>query len=247
MIVISRQIRENLTSSFFHVMIQGINKEYIFYNERYIKMFLKLLNEKKKESNIKIMAYCIMNNHAHLLIEPENITELSKFMQKVNRCYAQYYNFMENRVGYVFRDRYKSQIIKNQNHLIQCIKYIHQNPVKAGIVKQIEEYKFSSYNFYKNNLNKINHIFSDEELMYIFQENDAYGNFIDIDNNPEETINNLIEEFLKKENLKTFEIFEKKEILKNLIKYLKFENKIKYTEIMKKFDITKGVMERLKC
>lgn len=246
MTVISRQVRENLKSSFFHVMVQGIGKEYIFSKEQYIKMYLKLLSEKREELKIKIIAYCIMNNHAHFLIETKDIKELSKFMQKINRCYAQYYNFMENRVGYVFRDRYKCQIIKDKKHLIQCIKYIHQNPVKAGMVRDSEEYRFSSYNFYKGNINKLNEFFSNEELTYILKSSNPYGNFIDIDNNPEETINNLIEEFLKKENAKIFEIFEKDDILKQLIRYLKIENKIKYTEIMKKFDITKGVMERLK-
>jgi len=114
------------------------------------------------------------------------------------------------------------------------------------MVKDSQEYKFSSYNFYQRNTNKLNKVFSNEELTYILKSNNVYGNFIDIDNNPEETINNLIEEFLKKENVKIFEIFEKDDILKKLIRYLKIENKIKYTEIMKKFDITKGVMERLK-
>ncbi len=246
MTVISRQVRETLESSFFHVMVQGIRKEYIFSKEQYIRMYLKLLNEKRKELKIKVIAYCIMNNHAHLLIETKNIKELSKFMQKINGCYAKYYNFMEDRVGYVFRDRYKCQIIKDKKHLIQCIKYIHQNPVKAGMVINREEYEFSSYKFYQRNINKLNEFFSNEELTYIFKSSNPYGNFIDIDNNPEEIINNLIEEFLKKENVKIFEIFEKDDILKKLIGYLKIENKIKYTEIMKKFDITKGVMERLK-
>ena len=69
MTVISRQVRETLESSFFHVMVQGIRKEYIFSKEQYIRMYLKLLNEKRKELKIKVIAYCIMNNHAHLLIE----------------------------------------------------------------------------------------------------------------------------------------------------------------------------------
>ena len=60
-------------------------------------MYLKLLSEKRKKLKIKIIAYCIMNNHAHLLIETKNIKELSKFMQKINGCYAKYYNFMEDK------------------------------------------------------------------------------------------------------------------------------------------------------
>ena len=78
-------------------MVQGINKEYIFNQEIYIKKYLKFLKENQKQTNLKIIAYCIMTNHAHLLIKAENIQELSKFMQKVNSSYARYYNYMEKR------------------------------------------------------------------------------------------------------------------------------------------------------
>lgn len=246
MIKISRQVRKNLNTSFFHVMIQGINKESIFKTENYIRRYLKILEKTQKERKVEIIAYCIMNNHAHLLIRTDNIEELSKFMQKTNGMYAQYYNFMQERVGYVFRDRYKTQPIISQRQLIQCIKYIHQNPVKAGLVKDAGKYKFSSYKYLKSQENQTEDIFSKQELKFILESSIQYGNFIDIENNPNEIINNLIEEFLRKENVKVFEIFEKNDILKRLIKYLKEEHSIKYTDIMKKFDITKGVMERLK-
>ena len=246
MIKISRQVRKNLNTSFFHVMIQGINKESIFKTENYIRIYLKILEKTQKERKVEIIAYCIMNNHAHLLIRTDNIEELSKFMQKTNGMYAQYYNFMQERVGYVFRDRYKTQPIMSQRQLIQCIKYIHQNPVKAGLVKDAGKYKFSSYKYLKSQENQTEGIFSKQELKFILESSIQYGNFIDIENNPNEIINNLIEEFLRKENVKVFEIFEKNDILKRLIKYLKEEHSIKYTDIMKKFDITKGVMERLK-
>ena len=227
-------------------MIQGINKESIFKTESYIRRYLKILEKTQKERKVEIIAYCIMNNHAHLLIRTDNIEELSKFMQKTNGMYAQYYNFMQERVGYVFRDRYKTQPIMSQRQLIQCIKYIHQNPVKAGLVKDAGKYKFSSYKYLKSQENQTEGIFSKQELKFILESSIQYGNFIDIENNPNEIINNLIEEFLRKENVKVFEIFEKNDILKRLIKYLKEEHSIKYTDIMKKFDITKGVMERLK-
>lgn len=246
MIKISRQVRKNLNTSFFHVMIQGINKESIFKTENYIRRYLKILEKTQKERKVEIIAYCIMNNHAHLLIRTDNIEELSKFMQKTNGMYAQYYNFMQERIGYVFRDRYKTQPIMSQRQLIQCIKYIHQNPVKAGLVKDAGKYKFSSYKYLKSQENQTEGIFSKQELKFILESSIQYGNFIDIENNPNEIINNLIEEFLRKENVKVFEIFEKNDILKRLIKYLKEEHSIKYTDIMKKFDITKGVMERLK-
>ncbi len=227
-------------------MVQGINKEYIFNKKIYKKRYIKLLKKAQKGKNVKIIAYCIMDNHAHLLIKMEKIIELSKFMQTVNSEYGKYYNFMEKRVGYVFRDRYKHQVIKDQKQLIQCIKYIHQNPIKAGIVINPDDYIFSSYNFYKMKLINSNKTFLNLNFEEILKSSESYGNFIDIENNPSEVINNLITEFLQKENVKIFEIFEKNDILKKLIKYLKKDNQIKYVYIMEKFGITKGVMERLK-
>ena len=151
---ISRKIRKNVTTSIFHIMVQGINKEYIFNQEIYIKKYLKFLKENQKQTNLKIIAYCIMTNHAHLLIKSENIQELSKFMQKVNSSYARYYNYMEKRVGYVFRDRFKSQAIMSEKQYYNCIRYIHLNPVKAKIVEKQEDYKYSSYIIYQKRLKK---------------------------------------------------------------------------------------------
>lgn len=248
-----RLAREYLETSFFHVMVQGINKEYIFNNERYINRYMKLIHKNLQNGNLKIIAFCIMNNHAHLLINVDKISNLSKFMQKINGAYAKYYNYMENeRVGYVFRDRYKSEPILDKMQLIQCIKYIHQNPVKAKMVNNVWDYKYSSYNYYKQILNKMkdNQIyinFTKEEMRLIcnsYFENNKI--FLDTEINIETIIDDAITEFINKENIKVFEIFQKDDILKKLIKYLKNNKKIKYVDIMKKLEITKGTMERLK-
>ncbi len=163
-----RIARQYLETSFFHVMVQGINKEFIFKNDRYINRYLQLIRKNLNKENLKIIAFCIMNNHAHLLIQTKNRGELSKYMQKVNSMYAKYYNYMENeRVGYVFRDRYKSEPILDKRQLIQCVKYIHQNPVKAKMVKNQCEYKYYSYCFYQNGQIKKAEIFTEEEIAFI--------------------------------------------------------------------------------
>ena len=244
-----RIARKYLETSFFHVMVQGINKEYIFKNERYINRYLNLIKEEIPNKKIKIIAFCIMNNHAHFLINAQELDYLSKYMQKLNSCYAKYYNYMEERCGYVFRDRFKSQPIDSRRYLIQCVKYIHENPLKANIVDDLKKYKYSSYNYYNKlaNENKSYGPFSTEEIKYICNESmPANENFIDIDNNIEDTINKNIAYFIYKENIKLFEIFEKSDILKKLIKYLKNDKKIKYIEIRKMFGITRGTMDRLK-
>ena len=87
-----RIARKDSKSSFYHVMVQGINKEYIFDTDFNIKKYIELIVSKIYRSNIEILAYCIMNNHAHFLIYCEKIEELSKFMQKLNTSYSRFYN-----------------------------------------------------------------------------------------------------------------------------------------------------------
>lgn len=137
-------------------MVQGVNKEYIFKSKKYIDLYMRLIDEKKKAYNFTILAYCIMNNHAHFLIHVPNILQLSEFMHNVNAEYASRYNQNENRVGVLFRNRYKTEPIYEERYLINCINYIHNNPVKAGMVNKCGEYKYSSYRFYCNNTGPAN-------------------------------------------------------------------------------------------
>ena len=123
--------RTYLKTTTFHVITQGINKNYIFKNPEDIKYYIKVIYKLKEQCKIKIIAYCIMNNHAHILIETDKINNLSKYMQRLNTVYAKYYNKKYSRVGYVFRDRYKSEGI--------------YNPVKAVICERPEEYPYSNY------------------------------------------------------------------------------------------------------
>ena len=145
-----RMARKNLENGFFHIMIQGIKKEKIFYKGEYKEKYIQLMKYFKEKQKIEIINYCVMNNHIHIIIYTEDIDELTIFMRKLNTTYALYYNKSENRVGYVFRNRFESKEIYNQDYLTKCIKYVHMNPVKAGITKTEGEYKYSSYNDYIN-------------------------------------------------------------------------------------------------
>ena len=147
-----RIARKNMTMPFFHLMTQGINKEYIFENNSEKVAYEKLILLQTEEFNVNILAYCIMDNHAHILIRVKEVENMSNFMHKINSQYATYYNKKHHRTGYVFKNRYKSQMINSLKHLYRCIDYIHDNPVKAGICETREQYKFSSYsNLYQNN------------------------------------------------------------------------------------------------
>lgn len=146
-----RLARSSFKTHYFHVIVQGINKDFIFSKDSYIQNYLNLIQKYIHEFPVIILSYCIMNNHAHLLIFVNDIHNLGKFMHRVNLVYSQFYNKDNNRCGVVFRNKYKSEPIYDIKHLRNCINYIHMNPVKANMVHSCEEYPYSSYNNYVNN------------------------------------------------------------------------------------------------
>lgn len=200
--------RNNITSKYIHVITQGIKKEYIFENEEYKQEYIKLLNRIIKEySFTKILAYCIMDNHAHLLIYTDNMKELSKIMSRVNTSYGIFYNKRKERVGYVFRNRYYTQEIIDEKHLFNTFAYIHKNPVKAKIVKKESDYKYSSYNNYVENKVEekiIKMIFNSNnylEQFYFIHKNFLDENVIDIkeeQQRSQQKMENIIIEFCDK-------------------------------------------------
>ena len=145
----SYQTRNDYNTSFFHVMSHGINDEYIFEKDVYKDFYLYLVNKELKQfEGIHILSFCVMSNHTHFLFYTNSIKKLSKYIQIVNSKYAKFYNENELRRGYVFRERFKSQPIFSEKYLFQCINYIHNNPVKAKMVNECNEYKYSSFNDY---------------------------------------------------------------------------------------------------
>ena len=243
----ARKARNYLNAPFYHVIIQGNNKEFIFKEERFKKRYIKILKKCIQDTNVKIIAYCLMGNHAHFLMKTPNIDEISKIMHNINTQYAKYYNYINERVGYVFRDRFLSEPVLNQKYLIQCIKYIHLNPVKAGITKNVDEYKYSSYNYYKLNKEIVlkQGDISNNEYNEICKSNQCSRNFLDIERNIDEDIENGIREYLNKEKCMLINLYDDRKIFKNLIYYLKIECKINYVDTCKYFGITKNLLRNL--
>lgn len=250
-----RQARKNLDTPFIHVMIQGVNKEYIFYKKEYIEKYMEIMKKNQKEFDFIIIAYCVMNNHAHFLIYTEDIKEFGKSMQKINLIYAQMYNKKEKRCGVLFRNRYQTEPIYNIKYLINCIKYIHNNPVKAKMVEKCEDYKYSSYNDYKNNVgvtqSKVMRDIFGKKCDYTQLFKRSYEKrYMDIqEENKEITKEYILEgilEFKKEESLEIVEILSNRIIFKNMIYYLKESCGFKYIEIQKFFEIPRGTMDLLK-
>lgn len=250
-----RVARKDLNSPFLHVMVQGVNKEYIFKKDSYIKEYLKIINELKQNYNFTFIAYCIMNNHAHFLIYVEDINEFGKFMQKVNLKYSNMYNKKENRCGVLFRNRYKTEPITDIKYLKNCIKYIHENPVKAGIVQKNEDYKYSSYKDYMNNSglsqSKImREIFGTKCNYTLLFTKTRDKRFIDIEEENKENLKKYIlgeiREFLIENEMNFADVFSNRDVLKKLIMYLKTKCQFDYKEIQNFFEMSRRTMDELK-
>ncbi len=138
-----KSLRKESITGIYHVMAKGINNESIFsgFEERYY--LKKIIKEILDTYTVEIYSYCFMSNHLHLIIKAD-IKMLSAFMAKVLAKYAGYYNYKHNRNGHVFQNRFKSECIEDESYFWTCLQYIHLNPVKANMVKDITEYKYSS-------------------------------------------------------------------------------------------------------
>lgn len=141
-----RQSRLDYPGCYHHVMGRGIDGLKIFYKETDKQDFLSRLKEIQKQSNMQIHAWCIMDNHFHLLYETGQ-TNLSTFMRKLLTGYAINYNKRNKRRGYLFQGRYKSIIIEADEYYLPLIRYIHLNPVKAKIVNlsKLKEYTWTGH------------------------------------------------------------------------------------------------------
>lgn len=106
------------------------------------------------ETKVKIYGWCLMSNHVHLLIREGN-EELSTTMKRIGVSFVLYYNWKYGTSGHIFQDRFKSEDVENDQHLVTVVRYIHQNPLKARIVKRMDKWRWSSCREYYGTDDKV--------------------------------------------------------------------------------------------
>ena len=143
----ARPLRVHYPNAWYHVMNRGAGRQRIFNNNIHRIIFLELLEECHKMFNVKIYAYCLMDNHYHLLLSTPD-ANLSGAMRHLNGVYTQRFNRISKTDGPLFRGRYKAQLVEEDCYLLIVSRYIHLNPVKAGLVDHPAKYKWSSYAAY---------------------------------------------------------------------------------------------------
>lgn len=249
-----RKARKYIESNYIHVIVQGIDREKIFYNSIHIRKYLKEIRSKIEEyEKVKILAYCIMNNHAHFLIYAENINDLSKFMQKANGAYSNFYNKHNNRVGFVFRDRFFTQEICSQRQLFTCLKYIHNNPVKAKITNTPGQYRYSSFNEFLYGPK----IIDKEAVSILFGNCNDYKKFfisihnmeddeeIKIKDIKEECFEEFIENFQKQYNIRISDLKMNRGMLEKFVKESRERTTVKIEKMAEVTGISKSVIGRI--
>jgi putative transposase len=143
----SRPLRIEYPGAWYHVMNRGARAQQVFLEKQDYTGFVALLKESAELWNMGLAAYCLMPTHYHLLLHsPEG--NLSRFMRHVNGIYTQRFNRAHGYDGPLFRGRYKAVLIEADQYLLQLLRYIHRNPLKAGVVKRLEAYPWSSHKGY---------------------------------------------------------------------------------------------------
>jgi REP element-mobilizing transposase RayT len=145
-----RQARKLSKTGIYHIVFRGVSHCLIFEEDEDFKKLLELVGKVKEELSLKILAYCFMDNHVHLVVKEQSQGDVVQAMRKLLSTYAFWFNRKYHRIGTLFANRYKSECVESDGYLLALVRYIHQNPLTAGMIKDISSYRYSSYNDYIN-------------------------------------------------------------------------------------------------
>ncbi len=252
-----RSARQISNTKVYHIILRGNDKQDIFYDEQDYKKFIKEIQETKEKYQYKLYAYCLMSNHTHLVIYDKE-EQVSKAIQSLAIAYSSYFAKKYEKVGHLFQNRFLSKNVETREYLINVCKYVHRNPVGAGISK-LDSYKWSSYrDFITNNCE----IVDIKPILSLFDKNqkDAIKKFISFHSDEKEGLNddiefemieNLSDEKVKEKILKLLEINNirelrtySKEIRNEKIKILKIIKGTTKTQLARVLGMNRKIVER---
>lgn len=143
----ARPLRIVFEGAFYHVTARGNERRKIFLSHQDYEKFLSYLTDAVHKYGVILHAFVLMANHYHLIVETPK-ANLSSFMHSLNSAYTTYFNIRRKRAGHLFQGRYKALLIDVDNYLLELSRYIHLNPVRAGITEKPGGYRYSSYRAY---------------------------------------------------------------------------------------------------
>ena len=167
-----RGARRKSSSGYLHLIIRGNNKQIIFEDDDDRKFFIKRMGLYCRDAKVRISAYCLMENHVHMLVN-DPLDAVGKMMSRLGNCYARYYNSKYERCGHLFQGRFLSEPVDNDSYLLTVFRYILNNPRKAGICPA-SQYRWSSYKAFFKEKTSLDLGFVKER----FQTDEEYREFI---------------------------------------------------------------------
>jgi putative transposase len=184
------RLNPSYKDQYYHVYNRGNNREQIYFEKKNYSYFLKKVYL-SFDNSIDLVAYCLMPNHYHLVVKSLAEGKLEKAMQRISTGYTRAINKAYNRTGHLFAGRYKNKFIPGDEYLLHLCRYIHLNPVRAGLVKEAKDWEFSSYQYYLNS----NHpkILNTGILLEYFK---TVKSFIDFHKNFQEEQNYYVKDLL---------------------------------------------------
>lgn len=258
-----RESRKLSSTGIYHIMLRGNERKDLFKDRADRRKFLESLGIKQDELKFSVYAYCLMKNHVHLLLNTED-ADLASIMKGIAVRYASFFNWKYDRVGHVFQDRFKSEPVEDDRYLLAAVRYIHNNPVQAGLTANPDEYEWSSYHQYLGSVGKpwlntsfVLSLFSEDKnaAMYEFQTFSMESQqitFLDCEDKKEirtlQEGKTYLEEYIKRET-PTIEISLIKEdkLLRNqVIRHLRTETSLSQRIIAQLLGVSKAVVERIK-
>jgi len=255
---LARVPRQFSKTGFYHVMMRGINREWIFEGVEAKEEMLNILEEKVADSHVAIYAYCIMDNHIHLVLKAEP-DDLVTFMKKVNGSYALNYNWRKNREGPVFHGRYKSECVEDEQYFWGVLRYLHLNPVHAHMVKAAQEYKWSSLNDYLLGKSRLldesafqlkRENFSDNKSFLKMHEEEDLNVYLDVEEDLVKIKGSVARRLIHKAIAgskvpNVLELRQKEDVLQNLLRKLALEVKLTYKEIAELTNLSYSMVQRM--
>ena len=177
----ARPLRIQFPDAWYHVMNRGKRGENIFTDKEDYYAFIELLKDCVDMWNVRVVAYCLMGTHYHILLQTPD-ANLSRCMRHINGVYTQFFNRSHGLDGQLFRGRYKSILVDSDSYLLELLRYIHRNPIEAGMVDRLESFQWSSHKGYLSKSDKWNWLHKNYVLkMFSGHKNEAikiYRNFV---------------------------------------------------------------------
>lgn len=215
----ARQARKISSTGYYHVIMRGNNKTKIFQDNKDKNYFMTCLQKVVEEELIEITAWCLMDNHVHLVVKAD-AHDLTTAFKRINIKYAMHYNWTYGTVGHVFQDRFASEAVESDAYLLMVVRYVHNNPVKAKMVEKPWDYRWSSYKMYQgSNLSEpmalvMTHFKDNWRSFEAFHKEEDHQEYLEIKEDRDafrrENAQNIIQEYRRK-----YGLIEGKEVFKN--------------------------------